>query len=366
MPAQKNRKHEKTWVMAVDTRNVPTGDHAMAPSPAEIIPFQHPRTNRLAPFLYYGNKFFEIQFLSRPTGDELKDGPSSWFVGDSVVSDGRLGMVTPIDPLFLALPFLQKNGARYSPLDQIFPMATSAAPNTQLLSHQDGMAKQLAHVCDINDKHGPDMIFYRYNETKVMRWLEKKITNVKSLLIQDPSLKSTNVGIAKVFSEFGTNSTSSNSSGNNSSTDAAHTAEWETATSIVSEYLTLELVTKLRQLLVAEGKLHSVAEKIKIASPTKKRVAAQISSSGSSSSGSSSSSSGSSAWTSSTSSSSSTAMTAKEELEALMYGGGSKNTDGNKFAVQQPKKKAKIAMKPVPKGQKSVMSFFSMPKKKKK
>ena len=59
-------------------------------------------------------------------------------------------------------------------------------------------------------------------------------------------------------------------------------------------------------------------------------------------------------------------MTAKEELEALMYGGGSKNTDGNKFAVQQPKKKAKIAMKPVPKGQKSVMSFFSMPKKKKK
>ena len=365
MPAQKNRKHEKTWVMAVDTRNVPTGDNAMAPSPAEIIPFQHPRTKRLAPFFYYGNKFFEIQFLSRPTGDELKDGPSSWFVGDSVVSDGRLGMVTPIDPLFLALPFLQKNGARYSPLDQIFPMATTAAPNTQLLSHQDGMAKQLAHVCDINNKHGPDMIFYRYNETKVMRWLEKKIASVKSLLIQDPSLKSTNVGIAKVFSEFGTNSTSSNSSGNSSgnssSTDAAHTAEWETATSIVSEYLTLELVTKLRQLLVAEGKLHSVAEKIKIASPTKKRVAAQISSSSSGSR-----SSGSSAWTSSTSSSSSTAMTAKEELEALMYGGGSKNTDGNKFAVQQPKKKAKIAMKPVPKGQKSVMSFFSMPKKKKK
>ena len=53
-------------------------------------------------------------------------------------------------------------------------------------------------------------------------------------------------------------------------------------------------------------------------------------------------------------------MTAKEELEALMYGGNKSST------AAKPKKKAKIAMKPVPKGQKSVMSFFSMSGKKKK
>jgi hypothetical protein len=56
-------------------------------------------------------------------------------------------------------------------------------------------------------------------------------------------------------------------------------------------------------------------------------------------------------------------LTAKEELEQLMYGNHSdqkSNTSG------KPKKKAKVSLKPVPKGQRGIGSFFSMSSKKKK
>ena len=164
-----NRKNEKTYVMAIDTLNTTTTTNQKSP-PAEIIPFKHPRTSRRTPFMLYDNQFFEVQFLSRPTtGDELKDGPSSWFVGDTVVSDGRLGLVTPIDPLFLAIPFLKFNVGRFAPLDQLFPMATQEAPNTHLLAQQKGMDAQLSHVCDV--KRGE---YFKYSAAKTLIWLEKK------------------------------------------------------------------------------------------------------------------------------------------------------------------------------------------------
>ena len=115
MPPLKHRRHEKTWVLAVDTRGTTTTAASSSATttaatttvPAEIIPFKHPRTARVSPFVLFHQAFYDVQFLTHPiVGDELKEGPASWFVGDTVVSDGRLGMVTPIDPLFLALPFV--------------------------------------------------------------------------------------------------------------------------------------------------------------------------------------------------------------------------------------------------------------------
>jgi hypothetical protein len=379
MPLSSRTSLKKTLVLAVDTLHTSSTSVATAP-PAEILPFKHPRTGRRAPFMLYGGHLFEMQFLSRPTGDELKDGPASWFVGDSVVSDGRLGLVTPIDPLFLALPFLTTNGTRYSPLDQIFPMPTKEAPNTQLLAKQEGMAIQLGHLCDVNDKHGPDMIFFRYNEAKTLSWIEKKIQNVVTLIQTNPSLGSTTRNDGPQFSKIGILVGSNAASQSNSSggSGGVHTVHWELATSIISEYLNLELVNKVRQKLASDGKLSSVLEKRTIVSPTKKRKSTEISSntynsSQSSSSSSSSSSSAAAATSTSTkastsmssSSSSSNTLTAKEELEALMYGTAGGNNAAGKTA-QKPKKKAKVAMKPVPRGQKSVMSFFSMSGKKKK
>lgn len=37
--------------------------------------------------------------------DEKK---KSWFIDDNVKSDGKLHLSTPIDPIFLALPYLRK------------------------------------------------------------------------------------------------------------------------------------------------------------------------------------------------------------------------------------------------------------------
>jgi ribonuclease H2 subunit B len=375
MPATIQRKHDKTWVLAVDTRGTtpqPSADTIDTSSitsssttlPAEIIPFQHPRTKRLAPLVFYNNKLYDIQFLTHPiVGDELKEGPASWFVGNSVVSDGRLGMVTPIDPLFLVIPFLTKNGSKYTPLDQIFPMSTPEAPNTHLLSKQSNMTSQLSHLCDVNDKYGPDMIFFRYNEEKTLKWIQKKIKNVKQLLDINPNIYSKCGSDGPQFSKIGTSS----EPGNNDS--ALEKSRWNLATATVSEYLTDDLIIKVRQILALEGKINHVIEKRKIVSPARKRKSTEISSSSSSGNSDSSSSSNSSSNSSiksvvpSVVRGYSNGRTAKEELEALMYGGVEDQTAA---ASSKPKKKAKVAMKPVPKGQKSVMSFFTMSAKKKK
>ena len=36
----------------------------------------------------------------------------SWFYGNSLIEDGKLKLVIPIHPLFVALPYLLKNQAR--------------------------------------------------------------------------------------------------------------------------------------------------------------------------------------------------------------------------------------------------------------
>ena len=43
----------------------------------------------------------------------------SWFIGDSVTSDGCLFLYTPMDPLFLVLPLLEENKKQFSTLGQI-------------------------------------------------------------------------------------------------------------------------------------------------------------------------------------------------------------------------------------------------------
>lgn len=49
---------------------------------------------------------FEISFIYLSYRISAK--PSSWFIGDYVQEDGTFYLATPMDPLFLALPALEK------------------------------------------------------------------------------------------------------------------------------------------------------------------------------------------------------------------------------------------------------------------
>ncbi|XP_062259402.1 ribonuclease H2 subunit B isoform X3 [Platichthys flesus] len=97
----------------------------------------------------------------------------SWFVGQAVQRDGRLLFVTPMDPLFLILPYLIKAGkeGKFQPVDQIvmdeeFPVCS------RLLSCTRSLAS-LHHIAE--EKEVGSLKFHRYSQEKTMNWLKKKV-----------------------------------------------------------------------------------------------------------------------------------------------------------------------------------------------
>ncbi|QRW21591.1 Ydr279p protein family (RNase H2 complex component) [Rhizoctonia solani] len=75
---------------------------ALERSGSSLRPLQlpHPRTGLQALFVYHGSTMLELHSVT-------PDAPRSWFVGQSVVSNGNLMLMTPIDPVFILIPFLQ-------------------------------------------------------------------------------------------------------------------------------------------------------------------------------------------------------------------------------------------------------------------
>ncbi|KAG7220975.1 hypothetical protein INR49_010224 [Caranx melampygus] len=96
----------------------------------------------------------------------------SWFVGQTVQRDGRLLFVTPMDPLYLILPYLMKAGkeGKFQPLDQVvmdeeFPVCS------RLLSCTRSLAS-LHHIAE--EKEVGSLKFHRYSQEKTLNWLKKK------------------------------------------------------------------------------------------------------------------------------------------------------------------------------------------------
>ncbi|XP_072902006.1 ribonuclease H2 subunit B isoform X1 [Hemitrygon akajei] len=112
----------------------------------------------------------------------------SWFIGQSVQRDGRLLFVTPLDPLFLVLPYFinanEKQG-KFEPADQVvkdeeFPACASLLKCPRTL-------ESLHHVTDV--KEMGDRKFYKYNREKTLVWLKKKVEQTVK------ALKSTGVSV---------------------------------------------------------------------------------------------------------------------------------------------------------------------------
>jgi len=87
-----------------------------------------------------------------------------------------------MDARFLLLPFLERAGAKFSPLDQIVSIAPGCQRIPLAKAH---ISWQLDAMCDVKDLgDGPDMVFYRYNEQKCVDWLKKKVEATSIVLAQ--------------------------------------------------------------------------------------------------------------------------------------------------------------------------------------
>ncbi|KAF9312005.1 Ribonuclease H2 subunit B [Podila horticola] len=100
-------------------------------------------------YVIQDGKLYEMQVAAA-------EGIRSWFVGDTIQSDGSLYMITPLDPIFMFIPILeivrlQTSGSagRFMVVDDIFEsdQYTSLRHLVQLHS----VEKLLAQICEVRD-----------------------------------------------------------------------------------------------------------------------------------------------------------------------------------------------------------------------
>ncbi|XP_077392870.1 ribonuclease H2 subunit B isoform X1 [Festucalex cinctus] len=107
-----------------------------------------------------------------------------------VYTDGRLLFITPMDPLYLILPYLIKSGKeeKFQPVDQMV-MDEEFPACTRLLSCTRSLVS-MHHIAE--EKEVGSLKFHRYSQEKTMAWLTKKVE--KTVLALKKKKKNISVG----------------------------------------------------------------------------------------------------------------------------------------------------------------------------
>jgi len=159
---KKTHKEVTQWILVAPESAV------CAPECGEAEPvfikIPHPRTGKEHQFLlsHNGEKIFEVL--------QFREETRSWFVEDSVQKDGGLYIITPVDPLFLILPYLTKFSQKFRTLEQL--LLDEGHPS---ISRLTGCltSEETLNICDV--KVDDDLQVYRLNNDKVIAWLKAKV-----------------------------------------------------------------------------------------------------------------------------------------------------------------------------------------------
>lgn len=124
---------------------------------------------------------FEIQSV-RPNAGKY----ASFFVGSRIISNPVLYVNTRVDPLFFALTHfhsLKKKGDaqsdKWQPWDQALtdlplPILRALGLDTTLNINGIHEVGQLAHLLDVSDMCGDDLLLCKFSEESTLKWLEAK------------------------------------------------------------------------------------------------------------------------------------------------------------------------------------------------
>ncbi|XP_008287229.1 ribonuclease H2 subunit B isoform X2 [Stegastes partitus] len=174
MAAKKKRTpnvQNDSWVVVAADSVIDTQKHDSDPA---FVRLRNPLTDAASLYMLgsgdvqlYEVKAFEEDF-------------HSWFVGQTVQRDGRLIFVTPMDPLYLILPYLIKSGkeGKFQPVDQVvmdeeFPACSRLLSCTRSLT-------SLHHIAEEKEVGG--LKFHRYSQERTMNWLKKKVERTVTAL----------------------------------------------------------------------------------------------------------------------------------------------------------------------------------------
>ncbi|CAE6518337.1 unnamed protein product [Rhizoctonia solani] len=164
----------------------------LQPSKASLSPLRlpHPRTGLPALFIHHGSTLLELHSVT-------SDAPRSWFIGQSVVSNGNLLLMTPIDPAFILIPFLRAldSKAPFKPTDDLLEEAISSYSPSDIQKENvtsfmalDCVRKALRQLCETKDVP-PDLTVHRPSTERIIAFIKRRIDRV--VLAQQPPEPST-------------------------------------------------------------------------------------------------------------------------------------------------------------------------------
>ncbi|XP_029315008.1 ribonuclease H2 subunit B [Cottoperca gobio] len=153
-----------SWVVMAADSVIDTQKHDSDPA---FVRLRNPATDAASLYMLSSGdvQLFEVK--------AFEEDFHSWFVGQTVQRDGRLLFVTPMDPLYLIIPYLIKSGkeCKFQPMDQVL-MDEEFPACSRLLSCTGSLAS-LHHIAE--EKEVEKLKFHRYSQEKTMNWLKKKV-----------------------------------------------------------------------------------------------------------------------------------------------------------------------------------------------
>jgi len=153
----------------------------------KFLQLRHPRTGLGSCFLYNSsnNSLNEVM-----TFDEQH---RSWFIGSRVVADGKMYLVTPVNPVFLLLPYMLK-AEKLVPLDQMLEDDEFKQTEEILLATCQEARLQL--VAD--SKGSKDLNVWKYSQEKTLTWLEAKVKSL-SAVFEKTSVDTTGGAASSIY-----------------------------------------------------------------------------------------------------------------------------------------------------------------------
>ncbi|KAF4532940.1 hypothetical protein B566_EDAN000628 [Ephemera danica] len=223
----KSQQASNTWLFLMKGEGLefPEG----CSSTPDMVKLRHPQTGSQAMFLFSADEGMVQEVLS------FSENKRSWVIDECVKSDGKMHLSTPVDPVFLVLPYLYKSAGRYEPFEQL--LRDEDFPETARLLRTVS-SKQLGQIADCKGEDGEEPLL-RYNEEKTLAWLGRKVRRVAEALQQ----KGLHVGAGAVSANFVRGSRP----GEAASTTPDLEEFLQYAHGIVAEYVPTELSNKLRK-----------------------------------------------------------------------------------------------------------------------
>merc|ERR1711988_182670 len=129
---------------------------------------RHPRTQKGHLFAFNGDKTNLCEVVC------VNDPHSAWFIGNTIESDGRMQMLTPMDPLLLAIPYLRA-AERSVPLDDLL-----IDDDYSEIGDIIGILTREKLEKIATPKGSPDLNVWKWDEEKCLDYLATKVKKLKT------------------------------------------------------------------------------------------------------------------------------------------------------------------------------------------